>query len=77
MSAPGFAPSQNASPRASSGDGCSDDELDHWWCCNPDIALCGTDVSTAKEKEINPDSPLTCVVCQDLYDAPCSLCGDA
>ncbi|MCX4450643.1 hypothetical protein [Streptomyces sp. NBC_01789] len=44
--------------------------LDHIYCCDPGLALCGTDVSDVPE--IDPDSDITCVVCADLEDHPCS-----
>lgn len=48
-----------------------DDDLAHYYCCDPDIALCGADLSTTSEDEsIETD----CVVCVDLdaTSAPCS-----
>ncbi|MFF7631431.1 hypothetical protein [Streptomyces cyaneofuscatus] len=46
------------------------ERLDHLYCCNPDLALCGTDIGDASE--IAPDSDITCIVCADLEDEPCS-----
>lgn len=44
------------------------DNLDHWWCCDPDRALCGADLTGADDNDdIDPD----CVVCEDLLDVPC------
>lgn len=45
-------------------------DLDHLYCCDPDLALCGTDVSDVPE--IDADSDITCVVCADLDGEPCS-----
>jgi hypothetical protein len=42
--------------------------------CSPDIALCGTDRAGAPWQP--DDTPLTCVVCEDLEYAPCSRCGE-
>ncbi|MFB8182554.1 hypothetical protein ACFC8N_42525 [Streptomyces sp. NPDC055966] len=50
----------------------SDSETTHVFCCNPDLALCGSDVS---------DTPVVpagvgddCVVCLDLEQQPCPHC---
>lgn len=43
------------------------DELDHIYCCDPDLALCGTDISGHEDN----DADGTCVVCLDLEFAPC------
>lgn len=49
--------------------------LDHYVCdCDPDTALCGTDVSTQNWLPPEP-GPHDCVVCVDLVDGPCPLCG--
>lgn len=53
-----------AKPTADSSD------LDHLYRCDPDLALCGTDVSDVPE--IDADSDITCVVCADLDGEPCS-----
>lgn len=47
------------------------DDLDHLYCCDPDTALCGTDISDNTEADFeHPD----CVVCADLEvtDVSCS-----
>lgn len=43
----------------------------HIYCCNPDLALCGADLSQTPE---DPDSDTTCVVCTDL-EASAQPCG--
>jgi hypothetical protein len=43
------------------------DELDHIYCCDPDVALCGTDISGHEDN----DADGTCIVCLDLEFAPC------
>lgn len=51
-------------------DGDTDDELVHYYCeCNPDIALCGWDLTDREET----DDEAGCVVCADLEaaEAPC------
>lgn len=50
----------------------TDTDLNHIWCCDPDLALCGTDVSTVPEIETEE---VNCVVCLDLEDQPCARCG--
>jgi hypothetical protein len=60
MTTPTPAPAQ---PGTTTGD-----NLDHWWCCDPDRALCGADLTDATEDDsIDPN----CVVCEDLIDVPC------
>lgn len=54
-----------------------DDELSHVLCeCNDRLALCGLDVS---DHHACPDDGscgcAPCIVCEDLIDAPCRLCG--
>ncbi|GAA3384404.1 hypothetical protein [Streptomyces racemochromogenes] len=45
----------------------SPDELDHLYCCDPDIALCGTDISDHEDNGADG----SCIVCLDLEDNPC------
>lgn len=47
------------------------DDLDHIYCCDPNIALCGTDISDQPEDD---NAEGTCVVCLDLEFALCRLC---
>jgi hypothetical protein len=52
-----------------------DDDIDHMVCeCNPDIALCGTNVSEVDWKD--DGSPPDCVVCAAMADTPCPYCGE-
>ncbi|MEU9208505.1 hypothetical protein AB0D27_11260 [Streptomyces sp. NPDC048415] len=51
----------------------SGDALTHVVCCNDDVALCGTDV--AGQEWVDDDEDPTCVVCRELADAPCPVCG--
>ena len=57
---------------ASTGSGVND--LNHIYCCTPDVALCGTDISG--DEDVDYDEA-NCVVCVDLEntDAPCPRCG--
>lgn len=49
-------------------------DLNHLYCdCDPDKALCGTDVSGWPEN----DEGDPCVVCDDLLWALCPRCGAA
>lgn len=52
--------------------GNSGDELDHLYCCDSDLALCGTDVSGHEDN----DADGTCIVCLDLEFQPCPSCDD-
>ena len=52
-----------------------DDELDHWYCCDPDRSLCGRDISDLEECEEWSCDDHPCVVCEDLVDLPCERCG--
>jgi hypothetical protein len=48
-----------------------DDDLSHYYCCDPDVALCGADLSTVPvDESVDTD----CVVCVDL-DAAFLPCG--
>lgn len=50
-------------------------DLDHYVCeCDPDIALCGQDVSAQDWLPPEP-GPNDCVVCLDLR-GECPRCGD-
>ncbi|MBZ6258828.1 hypothetical protein KVH22_25265 [Streptomyces olivaceus] len=51
------------------------DDLVHVACvCDPDTALCGTDV-TGQNWQADDDEDATCVVCVDLEYKPCKRCG--
>lgn len=51
-----------------------DDDTTHIFCCDPDTALCGWDVSDTPEV---PDGVgHDCIVCLDLEMQPCPICGD-
>lgn len=47
----------------------SDDQLTHIYCCNPDLGLCGTDLSDTPEVD---EDGILCVVCEDLEEEPCT-----
>lgn len=50
-----------------------DDLTTHIYCCNPDRALCGHDVTD--DPEVPGPTPTDCVVCLDLEPKPCRICG--
>lgn len=47
----------------------TDTDLTHLYCCDPDIAICGEDLSGTPE--VDEDGQL-CVVCEDLEFQPCA-----
>lgn len=63
-------PKVNISP-APDSDG--PDGLTHIWCCDPNVAHCGSDISGGAD--VAPTETLAgspeCVVCDDLDDEPC------
>lgn len=52
----------------------TDDDLDHLFCCDENVAMCGADIS---DDEIVEDGSLLfpCVVCKDMEYRPCPKCG--
>ncbi len=46
--------------------------INHIYCCNPDLALCGVDVSAHPVVDIDDAD---CIVCLDLEDQTCPTCG--
>lgn len=65
MTAPAATPALIRSEVASS--------LNHIFCCDPGLALCGADVS---EDEVVDLEDADCIVCLDLEDQPCPTCGE-
>lgn len=53
----------------------SDPDLHHVYCCDPNLAYCGADITD--HQFIDPSALITCVVCVELeeLDAPCRVCG--
>lgn len=47
----------------------NDDGLTHIYCCDPNLALCGNDLSDTPEVE---EDGIVCVVCEDLEEQPCT-----
>ncbi len=46
------------------------DDLNHWYCCDPDLALCGIDLTDVAE--MDDDEEVNCAACLDLAGKPCS-----
>ncbi|MFD5081886.1 hypothetical protein ACFWOG_04490 [Kitasatospora sp. NPDC058406] len=46
-------------------------DLNHVYCCSPNTALCGTDITDARDDDT---ADITCIVCADLIwdNTPCS-----
>ncbi|WP_435597065.1 hypothetical protein [Streptomyces anulatus] len=65
-------PGQTRTAPAGTGSAAPPD-LNHIYCCNPDLALCGADVSTHPIVGIDDAD---CVVCLDLEDEACPDCGE-
>lgn len=52
----------------------TDDELDHLFCCDETVALCGADISDQEIVE-ESDQLFPCVVCRDMEYRACPKCG--
>jgi hypothetical protein len=61
-----------AEPLPASTLAADDDTLSHYFCCDPDRALCGTDLPVCDEAD-DDDEAVDCVVCTSLAesDVPC------
>lgn len=44
-------------------------ELDHWVCCDDNLARCGTDVTD--HSWLVDGKPKSCRICELLYEFPC------
>lgn len=53
--------------------GATSSELNHFFCCDPDRAICGADVS---DQACVSTDEVDCVVCLDLEDFICPFCGE-
>lgn len=51
-------------------------DVDHWSCCDPDVALCGFDITDYDEVS-NDEMDDTCPLCAEVYDndLPCTIPG--
>ena len=63
-------------PETKPGETGTEDELIHVVCCDPDVAMCGMDVSGYRW--VPHDEPATCELCAIAYeeDLPCPKCHD-
>ena len=50
-----------------------DEVTTHVYCCTPDWALCGHDIS--QDPEVDGPTPTDCIVCLALEPQPCPRCG--
>ncbi|MFF1416535.1 hypothetical protein [Streptomyces sp. NPDC058280] len=48
-------------------------DICHLYCCDPNTAICGTDIS--QHAEVSTDIPVDCVVCVDDTIVACPICG--
>lgn len=54
-----------------------DGDILHYYCdCEPEIAVCGKDLTGTAEVEKMGDNDQLCVVCEELFDFPCKRCGE-
>jgi hypothetical protein len=52
------------------------DEVNHYFCsCEPDLGLCGADLTGFEEPVDDPVEPDDCIVCLELDPLPCARCG--
>jgi len=59
-------------PRPADSDIGSNDDMDHYFCCDENLALCGTDVTGMP---FGRTAGFMCVVCEELRYQPCERCG--
>lgn len=50
-----------------------DDSVDHLFCCDIDLSLCGLDISNQVFIE-DPNNGNLCLVCDDLIEVECPNC---
>lgn len=54
----------------------SDYDLDHWYCCDPNIAYCGRDISGDAEGHADENLCPLCALVEENH-IPCPECGGA
>lgn len=64
----------SAAPQPNTGD--SQPEPYHYFCCDPNKALCGEDLTEDPEIEYDANKHQLCVVCDDLDNYTCKECGE-
>lgn len=47
----------------------ADDSLDHVYCCDENVSLCGLDLSDVPIVKLDADR--LCKICEELADLPC------
>jgi hypothetical protein len=53
---------------------CDTSDVDHIFCCDPDVALCGEDIAGGTEHYGECTHPM-CPLCEALEEYPCPRCG--
>lgn len=62
-------------PQRSRPDVEAGDDFDHLYCCDPDLAHCGEDISEHEEVDDEElDNP--CLLCSVLQGSICPRCGE-
>lgn len=63
-------------PQLDHSDADVDDEFEHYYCCDPDRAYCGADISGDEDLPdgVRPENP--CPMCEVLAGTNCPACGD-
>lgn len=51
-----------------------DDDLTHYYCCDPTVGICGVPLIGVAEDD-DPGHHRMCMVCEDLSYHPCEQCG--
>lgn len=47
----------------------ADPDENHLYCCNPDVSLCGLDITDTNEQDFADEE--CCPICRDLSGLPC------
>lgn len=58
-----------------STDGDDGDEVQHFWCCDPDMAHCGRDLTGAVDVDSVAEPMDVCIVCVDLQPVDAESCA--
>jgi hypothetical protein len=66
-----------APDRAPTDTGGEDDDLHHIWCCDPDVAVCGVDLTGVPDAGDVGDGVQVCPLCALAWDGglPCPVPG--
>lgn len=52
-----------------------DDDFEHYYCCNPNVAFCGADVTDDVDVGDDFDPECPCPMCEVLLGTVCPTCG--